>query len=91
MQASYISLLNATEAEYEDLEAQFYQSIYSCDDVPYYIGISGGPLFLTPLANPLCNPVMLCVQSPFPTSLVVLVAFAESPHQPTHMQACSTA
>ena len=51
MQAGYISLLNATEAEYEATEAQFYQTIYSCDDVPYYTGSSGGLYFADIFGN----------------------------------------
>ncbi|KAA6428169.1 MAG: hypothetical protein FRX49_01765, partial [Trebouxia sp. A1-2] len=34
--STYMALRNATELEYEYTEAQFYQSVYSCDDVPYY-------------------------------------------------------
>jgi hypothetical protein len=36
VQSTYVALRNATEVEYEYTEAQFYQSVYSCDDVPYY-------------------------------------------------------
>ena len=36
LQSTYVALRNATEVEYEYTEAQFYQSVYSCDDVPYY-------------------------------------------------------
>ena len=35
-QATYIQKRNATELAYEDTEAQFYQSVYSCTQVPYY-------------------------------------------------------
>lgn len=36
VQATYVALRNTTEIEFENTEAQFYQSVYSCDDVPYY-------------------------------------------------------
>lgn len=36
VQSTYLALRNATEVEFEYTEAQFYQSVYSCDDVPYY-------------------------------------------------------
>lgn len=36
LQTTYLADRNATEVEFEYTEAQFYQSVYSCDDVPYY-------------------------------------------------------
>jgi hypothetical protein len=41
VQSVYMAQRNATELEYEYTEAQFYQSVYSCDDVLYYDNSTG--------------------------------------------------
>ena len=41
VQSVYVAVRNATELEYDYTEAQFYQSVYSCIDVPYYDNSTG--------------------------------------------------
>ena len=41
LQASYLAERNATQEARDYTEAQFLQSVFSCNDVPYYDGYKG--------------------------------------------------
>ncbi|DBB14252.1 TPA: hypothetical protein ACH3X3_001198 [Trebouxia sp. C0006] len=59
--STYLALRNATEVEYEYTEAQFYQSVYSCDDVPYYDNSTTAEDFVDPTTGDTLNATTVCL------------------------------
>lgn len=59
--STYVALRNATEVEYEYTEAQFYQSVYSCDDVPYYDNSTAEEDFIDPTTGNTLNATAVCL------------------------------
>lgn len=43
LQSTYLAQRNATELAWDFTEDQFFQTVYSCDDVPYYSNSTGEP------------------------------------------------
>ncbi|KAL0022694.1 hypothetical protein WJX77_001966 [Trebouxia sp. C0004] len=57
----YMAQRNATELEYGHTEAQFYQSVYSCDGVPYYDNSTAAEDFVDPTTGNTLNATAVCL------------------------------